>query len=199
MAVLRTGLIALIAVLGLAFAWLAFEWSRSDTQIAGKPYGVAFELVDQTGAPITEAAFSEKPTALFFGFTHCPEVCPTTLFELDGWLRRVDPDGDKMNAYFVTVDPERDTSDILGSYVSSVSDRIIGITGEPQEIREMAKGFNVFFQKVPSDTADPDGDYTMNHTALVFLMNNGGKFAATISFGEDADVAVRKLQNLING
>ncbi|MEX3010069.1 SCO family protein [Hoeflea sp. TYP-13] len=199
MAAIRTVLIVLIVILGLAFAWLAFEWSRSDTQVAGAPYGVAFELVDQTGAPITEAAFREKPTALFFGFTHCPDVCPTTLFELDGWLRKVDPNGDKMNAYFVTVDPERDSYDILGQYVSNVSDRITGISGDPAKIRAMAKGFNVYFKKVPTDTNDPDGDYVMDHTASVFLLHNGGQFKGTISFGEDSDVAVKKLENLISG
>lgn len=199
MALIRTVLIALIAIVGLAFAWLAFEWSRSGAGPGGGPFGVAFELVDQTGAPITQAAFQEKPTALFFGFTHCPEVCPTTLFEMDAWLRRVDPEGDRINAYFVTVDPERDSQDVLGDYVSSVSDRIVGITGEPADVRDMVRGYRVHFEKVPMDTGDPDGDYTMNHTASVFLLAEGGRFQGTISYGEDADVAIRKLQNLING
>ena len=199
MAAVRTGLIVLIAILGVAFAWLAFEWSRSDAGPGGGPFGVTFELVDQTGAPITQAAFQEKPTALFFGFTHCPEVCPTTLFEMDAWLRQVDPEGDKINAYFITVDPERDNEEVLDAYVSSVSDRIVGITGEPAKVRDMARGYRVFFEKVPTDTSDPDGDYTMNHTASVFLLADGGRFQGTIAYGEDTDVAVSKLQNLISG
>ncbi len=80
MAAIRITLIALIAMIGMAFAWLAFEWSRSDAGRAEGPFGVAFDLVDQTGEPINQVAFQEKPTALFFGFTHCPDVCPTTLF-----------------------------------------------------------------------------------------------------------------------
>ncbi|WP_419910171.1 SCO family protein [Hoeflea sp.] len=199
MAAVRTVLIALIAVLGVAFAWLAFEWSRSDTALAENPYGVPFELIDQNGAPITEAAFREKPTALFFGFTHCPEVCPTTLFEMDGWLRTADPDGDAINAYFVTVDPERDSHDILGRYVSNVTERVVGITGDPEKVRAMVKGFNVFYSKVPLDKSDPDGDYTMDHYAAVFLLNNGGRFKGTIAYGENTDVAVKKLENLIDG
>lgn len=199
MAAVRTVLIVLIAILGAAFAWLAFEWSRSDTALAENPYGVAFELVDQTGAPITEAAFQEKPTALFFGFTHCPEVCPTTLFEMDGWLRTVDPHGDRINAYFVTVDPERDTHDILGQYISNVTERVVGITGEPEKVRAMAKGYNVYFKKVPIDQDSGDDDYTMDHYASIFLLGNSGRFKGTIAYGENSDIAIKKLENLIEG
>ncbi|MDF1777629.1 MAG: SCO family protein [Rhizobiaceae bacterium] len=198
MAAVRTVLIILIVILAGAFAWLSFQWSRTDTMTGtGAPYGVAFDLVDQTGKPITQAAFRQKPTAVFFGFTHCPEVCPTTLFELDGWLRQVDPDGTRLNAYFVTVDPERDSTEILGQYISNVSDRIIGITGDPAKIRAMAKGYNIYFKKVPTDNDDPGGDYVMDHTASVFLLADGGQFKGTISYGEDSDVAAKKLQNLL--
>ncbi|MDA4846470.1 SCO family protein [Hoeflea poritis] len=199
MAAVRTVLIVLIAILGAAFAWLAFEWSRSDTALAENPYGVAFQLVDQTGAPITEAAFQDKPTALFFGFTHCPEVCPTTLFEMDGWLQAVDPDGDRINAYFVTVDPERDTHDILGQYISNVTKRVVGITGEPEKVRAMAKGFNVYFKRVPIDQESGDDDYTMDHFASIFLLGDGGRFKSTIAYGENSDIAIKKLENLIEG
>ena len=97
-------------------------------------FGAPFALTRQDGQPITEQAFRGKPTALFFGFTHCPEVCPTTLFELDGWLKTVDPDAKGLQAYFVTVDPERDTPEILGRYISNVTDRVKGIAGEPAKI-----------------------------------------------------------------
>ena len=197
MAAVRTGLIALIAILGLAFAWLAFEWSRSDSGGGNGPFGVAFNLVDQSGAPITQTAFQDKPTAIFFGFTHCPDVCPTTLFEMDGWLRRVDPDGNRINAYFVTVDPERDSHDVLENYVSAVTDRVVGITGEPAKVLDMVRGFKVYYKKVPTEGSDDE--YVMDHTASVFLLGNGGRFKGTISYGEDPDVAVRKLQNLIEG
>ena len=197
MKTVRLVLWMLIAVLALALGWFAYEWQRSESQIDAKAYGVPFELVDQTGKPITEAAFQGRPTALFFGFTHCPEICPTTLFELDGWLRQADPEGGRIGAYFVTVDPERDTPELLGSYVSGVSDRIIGISGSPDKIEAAVKGFNVYAKKVPIDAKDPDGDYTMDHTASVFLLDAKGRFKSTIAWGENPDIAVTKLKKLL--
>lgn len=190
--------IAIIALSGF-LGWFTLEYSRNNQQVAEGPYGVPFQLTDQNGKQITEAAFREKPTAVFFGYTHCPDVCPTTLFEMDGWLQKVDPDGTKMQAYFVTVDPERDTPEIMGNYVSNVSKRIIGVTGDPARIADVVKGFRIYAKKVPIDPAKPDGDYTMDHTASVFLLNNGGRFKGTIAYGEDGDVAVKKLENLIKG
>lgn len=188
-----------VVVLVGGLVWLTMDATGQKQAIADKPFGVPFQLVAQNGQPITEQAFRQKPTALFFGFTHCPEVCPTTLFELNGWLHTVDPDGTKMNAYLVTVDPERDPPDLLGQYVSNVSDRITGISGDPDKVREMIKGFKVYAKKVPVDEKDPNGDYTMDHTASVFLLKDGGKFSGTISYGEDPDTAVKKLQALIGG
>jgi protein SCO1/2 len=160
---------------------------------------VPFHLVDQNGKPITEQALRGKPTALFFGFTHCPEVCPTTLFELNGWLTTVDPDKTKLQAYFVTVDPERDTPEMLGAYISNVTDRVIGIAGDPQKVGEVVKGFRVYAKKIPLDDKDPNGDYTMDHTASVFLLDKEGRFVGTISYGENPDVAIKKLENLAKG
>ena len=143
MKALRIALWALIAVFAVVLGWFTYEWQVTENEIAAKPYGVPFELVDQSGAPITEAAFVGRPTALFFGFTHCPEVCPTTLYELDGWLKQVDPEGGRIGAYFVTVDPERDTPEMMDTYVAGVSDRIVGISGTPEKIAEVVKGFKI--------------------------------------------------------
>lgn len=187
----------LVAAMALALGWLTYEWQRTETELSAKPYGVPFELVDQTGSPITEAAFRGRPTALFFGFTHCPEICPTTLFELDGWLRQVDPEGDRIGAYFVTVDPERDTPELLNAYVSGVSDRITGITGPADKVNAAVKGFNIYAKKVLVDSADPEGEYTMDHTASVFLLDAEGRFKSTIAWGENPENAVTKLENLL--
>ncbi|SOE10624.1 protein SCO1/2 [Hoeflea halophila] len=187
----------LVAGMALALGWLTYEWQRAENEIAAEPYGVPFELVDQSGSPITEAAFRGRPTALFFGFTHCPEICPTTLFELDGWLRQVDPDGDRIGAYFVTVDPERDTPELLDAYISGVSDRITGITGPADKVNAAVKGFNIYAKKVPVDSADPEGEYTMDHTASVFLLDEEGRFQSTIAWGENPENAVTKLENLL--
>lgn len=193
--VLWLAVVVLTGVLG----WLTFEVTGKQQQITEGPFGVPFQLVAQDGQPITEKAFQEKPTALFFGFTHCPEVCPTTLFELNGWLHKVDPDGTRINAYFISVDPERDPPELLGQYISNVTDRVKGVSGDPAKVAEMVKGFKVYARKVPVDEKDPNGEYTMDHTASVFLLNHGGRFAKTIAYGEDADSAVKKLQDLISG
>jgi protein SCO1 len=199
MKTLRIALWIACAVMAAVLGWLTLEVTRSNKDIAEGPFGVPFTLVAQNGQPITEKAFQDKPTALFFGFTHCPEVCPTTLFELNGWLHQVDPDGTKMNAYFITVDPERDPPELLGRYVSNVTDRVTGISGDPGKIADVVKGFRVYARKVPVDEKDPNGDYTMDHTASVFLLNKGGRFAGTIAYGENPDAAMKKLENLIKG
>ncbi len=199
---MKTMRIILWAAAGLLAVFLGFgtyKWFSHEQEVATKAFGVPFSLVDQSGKPITEAAFKGKPTALFFGFTHCPEVCPTTLFELNGLLTKVDPDGNKLQAYFVTIDPERDTPEILGQYVSNVSKRITGISGEPAKVLEMAKGFRVYYRKVPVDEKDPNGDYTMDHTASVFLLDKNGDFKGTIAYQENSETAEQKLKNLIAG
>lgn len=193
----RRNIIWLMIAVALALlAWLAIEMQRAEKQVAEEPFGVPFELVSQTGAPINQTAFQGKSTALFFGYTHCPDVCPTTLFELNDWLKKVDPDAKKLQAFFVTVDPERDTPELLGQYIANVTDRVIGISGPADKVLDMAKGFRVYFKKVPIDEQNPEGDYTMDHTASIFLLDSKGRFSGTISYGENPEVAVKKLQNL---
>ena len=190
-----------ICVLALAgvLAWLTLEVTQSKQELAEAPFGTPFQLVAQNGQPITEKAFQDKPTVLFFGFTHCPEVCPTTLFELNSWMHKVDPDGTRLNGFFVSVDPERDTPELLGQYVANVTDRVKGISGPPDKVNEMIKGFKVYAKKVPVDESNPAGDYTMDHTASVFLLDRGGRFAGTIAYGENPEIATKKLENLIKG
>ena len=188
--------VAVLIVAGI-LGWLSFGSSRAPEAAVSGPYGVPFTLVAQSGQPINDQAFRGKPSAVFFGYTHCPDVCPTTLFELNDWLQKVDPDGTKLNAYFVTVDPERDTPAIMDQYVSNVSKRITGISGDPSKVMDMVKGFRVYAKKVPVDEKQPNGDYTMDHTASVFLLDSAGGFAGTIAYQENPDVAVKKLENLI--
>lgn len=199
MKTVRIVLWAAVVVMAGVLGWLTYSVTQSDQRIAEAPFGVPFQLVDQNGQPITEQAFRRKPTALFFGFTHCPEVCPTTLFELDGWMKTVDPEAKGLQAYFITVDPERDTPEILGRYISNVTDRITGIAGDADKIAEVVKGFRVYAKKVPLDEAQPDGDYTMDHTASVFLLDAEGRFKGTIAYGENPDTAIKKLENLMKG
>ena len=190
---------ALALVMVALFGWLWFAVNQQTNVVAEKPWGVPFSLVTQSGQPITEKAFQNgKPTALFFGFTHCPEICPTTVYELTGWMKAVDPDKSKLQAYFISIDPRRDTPELLNTYISNASDRITGISGDPAKVEAMARGFKIFFEKVPSDPKKPDGpDYTMNHAASVFLLDGNGRFVGTIDYGENPDTAVQKLKKLI--
>jgi protein SCO1/2 len=197
MKTVRIVLFALAAVMAGLFVWLWTQVNAENVALSDKPFGVPFSLTRQDGSPITEQAFRGKPTALFFGFTNCPEICPTTVYELSGWMNKVDPKKDQLQAYFVSIDPDRDTPQALGTYLSNVTDRIVGISGDPEKVREMARGFKVYFKKVPSDPAKPDGDYTMDHTASVFLLDRQGRFTGTIAYGENPDVAEKKLENLI--
>lgn len=199
MRTLRVVLWAGVLIMAGLLGWLTLTVTQSGEKIAEGPFGVPFELVDQNGKPISEQAFRGKPTALFFGFTHCPEVCPTTLFELNGWMKQVDPDAKGLQAYFVTVDPERDTPELLGQYISNVTDRVTGIAGEPAKVADVIKGFRVYAKKVPLDEKDPNGDYTMDHTASIFLLDADGRFKGTIAYGENPDTAVKKLENLMKG
>src|SRR5690606_32832275 len=139
--------------------------------------------------------FRGSPSALFFGFTHCPEVCPTTLFELDGWLKQLGDEGADINAYFITVDPERDTPEIIGTYTGNVSDRIVGISGEPEKVHEMARSFGIYWKRVELE----GGDYTMDHTASILLLDRHGDFAGTIAYGENPENALAKLKRLAAG
>lgn len=197
MKTVRIVLFALAAVMAGLFLWLWTQVNSEGVALSDKPFGVPFSLTRQDGAPITEQAFRGKPTALFFGFTNCPEICPTTVYELSGWMNKVDPKKDQLQAYFISIDPERDTPKALGTYLSNVTDRIIGISGDPAKVEAMARGFKVYFKKVPTDPAKPDGDYTMDHTASVFLLDRQGRFTGTIAYGENPDVAEKKLENLI--
>lgn len=190
---MRTILVGILVVMAAGVGWLTFDWYRD--QHASRSFGEPFTLVDQTGAEITEAAFRGSPSAVFFGFTHCPEVCPTTLFELDGWLAQLGEEGEDINAYFVTVDPERDTPEVMDAYVSNVSDRITGITGEPEKVLAMAKSFGIYWKKVELE----DGGYTMDHTASVLLLDRDGDFAGTIAWGENPENAIAKLKRLAEG
>lgn len=190
---MRTILVGILVIMVATVGWLTFDWYRQ--QYSGEAYGTSFSLIDENGKPITEAAFRGQPTLLYFGYTHCPEVCPTTLFELDGWLKKLGPQAADMKAYFISIDPERDTPEVMSRYVGNFSKRIGGISGPPDKVQAMAKGFNIYFHKVPTS----DGDYTMDHTASVILLDRHGDFAGTIPYGTDEAQALEKLTKLEAG
>lgn len=156
--------------------------------------GGPFTLVDTTGATVTEKDFLGKPTAYFFGFTHCPDVCPTTLYEMAAWLGELGADADRLNVVFVSVDPERDTLEALADYMSAFDERMVGLTGTQEQVDAVAREFRVYVRKV-----EQEGGYTIDHTATVYLMDADGRFVGTIAYGESDETALGKLRRLIDG
>ena len=187
--------IALWSVIAVLMIFLAFTYysARKGNEIEPVKLGVPFSLIDQNGAPITEAAFQGHPTVLFFGFTHCPEVCPTTLFEMAGWLKALGDEGKDLRVFLISVDPERDTPEVMKGYTAALTDRITGITGDPKDVEKVIKGWKIYARKVPTE----NGDYTMDHTASVMLLDRDARLKSTIDYKETTDVALKKLRLLI--
>jgi protein SCO1 len=152
--------------------------------------GGPFRLVDQDGRAVSERDFAGKPFLIFFGFTHCPDVCPTTLFEVSEMMNALGPDADKTAAVFVSVDPERDTPTMLKDYLASFDPHVRGLTGDDAAVAAVAKAYRVYYKKVPLDR----GEYTMDHTALVYLMDKTGRFVAPFNLKRPPETAAADLR-----
>jgi protein SCO1/2 len=152
--------------------------------------GGPFRLVDHSGRTVTDQDFKGHPFLVFFGYTHCPDVCPTTLFEISEILGKLGPDANRLAALFVSVDPERDTPDKLKDYLASFDPRLTGLTGDPAAIASIAKEYRAYVKKVPGDGAD----YTMDHTALVYLMDKDGRFVAPFNIKRRPEEAAADLR-----
>ena len=157
--------------------------------------GGPFAMTEMTGRPVTDADLKGKPTALFFGFTRCPAVCPVTLQTLTNVLGRMGADADRMNVVFVTVDPERDTPQSMRDYLGSFDPRIRGFIGTQAQLVSMADAYRVQFRRVPLD----GGDYTMDHTAAVMLFDERGRFTGTFTSDDDETAIRGKLEGLVQG
>lgn len=154
-----------------------------------------FTLVDEEGTTVTEANFAGRPSAWFFGFTHCPDVCPTALAQMSVHLQNLGADAEGLDMVFVTVDPERDTQPIMATYLTAFDERISGLTGTLTEIEKVARGFFVYFAKVPLE----GGGYTMDHTAGILLRAADGEFMGTLDPHEAQAVQLEKLRLLLEG
>jgi protein SCO1 len=155
--------------------------------------GGPFQLTDQTGQTVTEKNLLGRPTLIFFGFTHCPDVCPTSLFEISEVLRAMGGDADRVNAYFISVDPERDTAAAMKDYLSSFDPHLKGLTGDAGAVAKVISGFRVYAKKVPLK----DGDYTMDHTALIYLMDRDGKFVRPFDLKRTPEAAAADLKRYL--
>lgn len=185
-------------VAGLAVCFAAVLWlmplARDSGAIAqASAVGGPFRLTDQDGKPISDDNFRGKPFLVFFGFTHCPDICPTTLFDVSEVMRALGSDADKTAALFITVDPERDTPEKLKEYLSSFDPHLRGVTGEPDTVAAVAKAYRVYYKKVPTDK----GDYTMDHTAIVYLMDKNGRFVAPFNLRRPPDAAAADLRKYL--
>jgi len=155
--------------------------------------GGPFRLTDQNGKVVTDADLKGKPFLVFFGFTHCPDVCPTTLFDVSEVMRDLGPDADHVGALFITVDPERDTTASLKDYLSSFDPHLRGLTGDPAALAAVAKEYRVYYKKVPLE----DGDYTMDHTAIVYLMDKEGRFVSPFNLKRKPEASAEELRKYL--
>lgn len=168
--------------------------ARQGADLPGaKLLGGDFTLTRANGDTFSSAELKGHPYILFFGFTHCPDICPTTLLEITKHLEAVGPAADNLKVLFVSVDPERDTPESMAQYMSSFDPRIIGLTGTPEQITKVGKLYRAFYEKVPQE----GGDYTMNHTATVFLFDANGALQSTLSWQEDEATREAKIKRLV--
>lgn len=196
----RAGLFALAAVLGLAMA-IGLGWwqvdgpgaERGAGTIAATPSPIgdmSFSMVDHEGVSVGSEDLLGRTSMVFFGFTFCPDVCPTTLADISGWLDDLGLDAGRLNVVFISVDPKRDTPEAIADYVAAFHPQIRGWTGSPEDVAQAAGAFRVTYKKVPLG----DGGYTMDHTASVMLFDATGKFRSTIDYHESREVAVPKIR-----
>lgn len=188
---MRIVIASLVLVMALLTGLILYMWQTRPEMVVS--YGTPFTLTDDLGQPITEKALAGHPSLVYFGFTRCPEVCPTTLYEMAGWFETLGPEAKNVKAFFFSVDPERDSPELMHSYAAAFTDRVTGITGDLAEMTKVAKSWRIYFAKVPTD----DGDYTMDHTASVLLLDSKGRFRGTIAYREDAASAIEKIRKLI--
>lgn len=175
----------------LALLWLLS--AALPAAASGFGVGGPFALTTHEGGRLASEDLRGRPWVLFFGFAHCPDVCPTTLFELTGALAALGPEGEEVTALFVTVDPERDTQELLAAYMDAFDNRITALRGTTQETATVARAFRATYRKVPLE----GGSYTMDHTAIIYLMDRDGNLFDRIDYLEDFDTQVEKLRRLL--
>ena len=165
------------------------------TDVTGAGFGRELSLTDHNGRPRTLADFHGKVVTVFFGFTHCPDACPTTLAEMAQLVKALGPDGDRVQVLFVTVDPERDTQQVLKRYVPSFNPAFLGLTGDLEATTRAAKEFKVYFQK----QAVKDGGYSVDHSAGTFVFDRDGRLRLFAQYGQGAAAMLHDIRLLLAG
>ena len=181
----------------LALPASAFRPISAAAQIAAPPQGssVHFALTATDGITVTEESYRGKWLAVYFGYTFCPDICPTTMMELAQAFRALGPRAAAVQAIFVTVDPRRDKPDILAEYLKAFDQRFVGLTGTSAQISAAAKSFNVFYERNDTD----DGNYTYDHSSYIYLIDPGGKLAEALTSDRDSEQIATALLALMNG
>ncbi len=180
------------ALTGLGLGWHFRPKGATSSGLPSPLSEMGWTLTDQTGRTVTPSDWAGKPAMVFFGFTFCPDVCPTTLANISLWLEEMGTEADKLVVAFLTVDPERDTPEVMAAYLEFFDPRVTGLTGTLDEITKAAQDFRVDFRQVATD----DG-YTMDHSAGVYLFRANGQFAGTIDFHEEERFAVPKIRRIL--
>ena len=184
-------IISFIIILFLTFI-LAEYLSRKNAPQKMSEIIDKVHLIDHNGQPFKNTTLKNKPSLLFFGFTNCPEICPTTLADLSQITKEVTSNDDSINIIFVTLDPKRDNKEHLKDYIQYFDGNIIGVTGNKIEIKKFADNWGVFYETVKTK----NNNYTLNHTATVFMIDELGNFKGTISWGENESSIIQKINNL---
>jgi len=191
----RPLVIATAFAASLVVGLLIVFWAMGGVSKVAQPAAIGgpFQLTDQHGKAVTDKNLKGKPTLIFFGYTHCPDVCPTSLFEISEVLRAMGKDADKVNAVFISVDPERDTPATMKDYLSSFDPHLEGLSGDPAETAKVITSYRVYAKKVPTK----DGDYTMDHTALIYLMDRDGRFVSPFNLKRTPEEAATELKRYL--
>ncbi len=173
------GVVAVLLVCGIV--WMQFAPATVDQAAIGGP----FQLVDSAGHPVTDQAFRGKYMLVYFGYTFCPDVCPTTLADVATALDKLGPRAGEVQPLFITVDPQRDTPAVVGQYAANFSPRLVGLTGTADQIAAVARAYRVYYAR--HRTGDGPGDYTMDHSSILYLMGPDGHFIAPIRADEQPE------------
>ncbi len=186
-------LVGLSAFVALALS-LGYVQSKPQDRITGvAAIGGTFSMVNQKGEPVTEKTFLGKPTLMFFGFTHCPDICPTTMATMGIWLKELGNDASNVNMVFVTIDPERDTPEQITQFLSMYDERIVGLTGTHEQIKNIIKAYRIVTQRRDIE----NGAYIYDHTSSTYLMDANGQFTGTLDEKTNPQLAAEKIRKLI--
>jgi protein SCO1/2 len=179
----------------LVVGLLLMLWALGGLKNVATPAAIGgpFQLTDLSGQTVTDKSLQGHPTLIFFGFTYCPDVCPTSLFEISEVLKAMGGDADRVNAWFISIDPERDTTEAMKEYLSSFDPHLKGLTGNPEQIAQVISAYRVYVRKVPLK----DGGYTMDHTALTYLMDRDGRFVSPFNLNRTPEAAAADLKHYL--